>query len=939
MRTLVLFLCPALLFAFSHVSAQYNCQYDNQVPTAVCDAHTVISLGADGKASLYATSLDDGSHDNCGIAYFEVARMTSGWCPYGVIDDTQFRSYTQFCCEDIGHPIWVIMRVYDYAGNYNDCMVEVTVQDKLPPSIHCPYSVTLYCDEWYNPSELYNPYSSYFGSADVYDNCGLEQVHIDVVDNTSCGLGTIKRIWTAVDWGGATSTCIQHVHIVDHHPFNGYSINWPDHYTASGCDYVDTDPHSLPSGYDKPSYYHDGCSLIGAAYDDLVFHFVEGVCKKILRKWTVIDWCQFDPYNPYYGGIWEYTQIIKLSDHDKPQFEACQDITVEGIENTCAGRLIHDPQVWDICTPKEDLDYEYKVDLYANGSIDIIRDGWSVADEVLPVGMHRILWFVDDGCGNLASCSYNVKVVDAKAPTPVCFAQLSTVVMPTSGMITIWARDFDASSFDNCTPAHKLKFSFSSDVYETGYTFTCDNIGVNTLQIWVTDEAGNQAYCSPFITIDDNDAVCPGMNIVAGEVKTFSGTAVPDATVSLLKVMPDATMIMDMENQSNASGEYQVGFGTTIYDRMVKVDRNDGPVEGISTLDMIMLQQHIFGIQPLDNPAALYAADVDDSGHTGVNDLRMLRDAFLSNAKSLDGQHLPWLFYPETCTWENGALDNCDVLVEIDHTAPPTAALNFGAVKKGDINGDVLTDMNVHAAPGLILDVEVETVTGGSMLHFVAQNDQELAGFQVALSSVLFGTQQIDIESGTVAMSTQNFFADAELNTLNISWISSSTESVDHGDRMFSVYVAHQRPVDITRFVQFSGVYQDQMYTSGLRALPIGLNWALSSTPVGVSEFGNAGQRRSQLNAAGAMHVDNVQVMPNPMQTTSRISFEANASGEANFVVYSSDLKLMHSQVIAVHAGTNAFELHASSLSSAGLYYYQISAGEQQYTGKIALID
>ncbi len=277
-------------------SADYNCYNDYEPPVPICDGHTVVSLGADGKATLYASSLDDGSYDNCGIAEFKVARMTPGWCPYGVIDDTQFRAYTQFCCEDIGSPIWVILRVIDYAGNYNECMVEVTVQDKLPPSIHCPYNVTISCDYWFDYNDLYNPNSTTFGYADVHDNCGLEQVYANVIDNTTCGLGTIKRVFTAIDWGGATSTCYQHVYISDPNPFGPYNITWPWDYTANGCDYVNTDPNALPSGYDKPTWGDYNCSLIGAAYDDLEFHFVDGVCTKILRTWTVVDWCQESDY-------------------------------------------------------------------------------------------------------------------------------------------------------------------------------------------------------------------------------------------------------------------------------------------------------------------------------------------------------------------------------------------------------------------------------------------------------------------------------------------------------------------------------------------------------------------------------------------------------------------------------------------------------------------
>ena len=55
-----------LLFTFN-ASADSGCYNDTEPPVAVCDAHTVVSLTSDGTATLYATSLEDGSHDNCDI--------------------------------------------------------------------------------------------------------------------------------------------------------------------------------------------------------------------------------------------------------------------------------------------------------------------------------------------------------------------------------------------------------------------------------------------------------------------------------------------------------------------------------------------------------------------------------------------------------------------------------------------------------------------------------------------------------------------------------------------------------------------------------------------------------------------------------------------------------------------------------------------------------
>lgn len=92
---------------------------------------TVVALTDDGSAKVYAETFDDGSHDNCAMGGFRVRRMTPGNCPSPIKADDQFGPYVEFCCNDIpNNPTLVVLEVTDLAGNTNECMVRVIVQDK-----------------------------------------------------------------------------------------------------------------------------------------------------------------------------------------------------------------------------------------------------------------------------------------------------------------------------------------------------------------------------------------------------------------------------------------------------------------------------------------------------------------------------------------------------------------------------------------------------------------------------------------------------------------------------------------------------------------------------------------------------------------------------------------------------------------------------------------
>ena len=89
---------------------------DVEAPVAVCQAVTV-TLDVTGAASIFASDLDGGSTDNCGV-------------------DSFVASQTAFSCADVGD-VTVTLEVYDVAGNMTSCEATVTVVDDTAPVIEC----------------------------------------------------------------------------------------------------------------------------------------------------------------------------------------------------------------------------------------------------------------------------------------------------------------------------------------------------------------------------------------------------------------------------------------------------------------------------------------------------------------------------------------------------------------------------------------------------------------------------------------------------------------------------------------------------------------------------------------------------------------------------------------------------------------------------------
>jgi len=139
-----------------------------------------------------------------------------------------------------------------------------------------------------------------------------------------------------------------------------------------------------------------------------------------------------------------------------------------------------------------------------------------------PGDLNQIIWKVKDGCGNETTATTDLSYVDDKAPSPLCIAGLTTAFMDTDGSVTIWAKDFDFGSFDNCSSTDELLFTIVREgespigFAEEGFsdqgriTFSCGNMeSFIPMNLYVWDSNGNSDYCSVGLLISDNEEYCP----------------------------------------------------------------------------------------------------------------------------------------------------------------------------------------------------------------------------------------------------------------------------------------------------------------------------------------------------------------------------------------------------------------------------------------------
>jgi len=386
-------------------------------------------------------------------------------------------------------------------------------------TLYCPNDVTVSCND-----EIWD--LSNYGNANYYYNGGWYSAGYPTVQYylNSCNSGYITRTWTVEDYNWNIHTCTQKITVLgDGSSFNASNITWPqEHITLEGC-YPSTHPSQLPPGWGYPTWYNGGSSCgtsnIGVAFSDQVYS-ISSTCKKIVRKWQIIDWCQYNPnswYGGYTPGLWTYYQFIKISKGDLPILYCPEDVTINS--TNCVDAYLHVPPLHvngDVCGG------DYTI---TNNSPYADSNGADISGRY-PIGWHYVKYTVEYGCGSKKTCTRKIKVTDKKPPTPYCYASLAVPLMGVDtdgdgvvddGMVEIWAKDLDKGSTASCNGGY-LKFSFSSDVTDTYKTFTCDDVGINTVQMWVTDNDGNQSYCVVKIDVQNNAANIPNCEPEASDI-------------------------------------------------------------------------------------------------------------------------------------------------------------------------------------------------------------------------------------------------------------------------------------------------------------------------------------------------------------------------------------------------------------------------------------
>ncbi len=372
----------------------------------------------------------------------------------------------------------------DTAGNTGACTFDVIANDITPPTIVCPADR----DESANTDCMF-VIPDYRSNAVANDNCGIPVLTQIPAPGTIVGLGITVITITASD-GTNTTPCSFTINVEDDRP---PIVNCPADQTEdfdANCQFVLPDYTSLAT-------VTDACYA-----GPFTMSQVPPAGTVITGDTTITIFAEDNA-----GNIGSCTFMVLQNDSIPPTITCPGTQTEEVNANNCMFSL---PDYTGLAIAADNCN-----------TVTVTQD--PVMGTLVGVGTTTITLTASDG-SNTASCTFDILVEDTSMPNAVCAAPFS-VSLDATGIATITVADVDGGSNDFCGILNA-----SIDVS----SFTCDDLGPNTVTLTVEDTNGFISSCTTTVTVEDPLFVCnqPPTAVCEAVVVDANANCEGEATVS-----------------------------------------------------------------------------------------------------------------------------------------------------------------------------------------------------------------------------------------------------------------------------------------------------------------------------------------------------------------------------------------------------------------------
>jgi hypothetical protein len=365
----------------------------------------------------------------------------------------------------------------------------------------------------------------------------------------------------------------------------------------------------------------------------------------------------------------------------------------------------------------------------------------------------------------------------------------------------------------------------------------------------------------------------------------------------------------------NADNQYEVSAA-----------RSGDYLNGVSTLDLVLIQKHILGLTSFDSPYKIIAADANNSETVSASDLVVLRKLILGLIEKLP-QSESWRFVDASQSFED--IENpwpFTEVISINQLVDSNMNNDFVAVKIGDVNLDAtpssgFASTQIRSNSKLSFEISNELVNTSKEIRIPVRssNFETMYGFQMTLNYDATIINSIRLEGAKLNLSNDHVATHNEM--LTVSWNDSKAVSFTEEDVLFFIVMNVNAPALPNEILDISSdLTAAEAYTANYESIGVDLSF-----------------RASPLETV--FNFELLQNRPNPFSNETIVEFVLPKAGKASVTVFDIAGKLLKEYSGEFVKGRNEILISASDLNQThGVLYYQLEADGLRSTKKMILM-
>ena len=222
-------------------------------------------------------------------------------------------------------------------------------------------------------------------------------------------------------------------------------------------------------------------------------------------------------------------------------------------------------------------------------------------------------------------------------------------------------------------------------ILATGGTSSCSDIrSVKINRATWTEE--DNTICVPTIIVNNHSPKVSTEGIVYAHCGSSGQLVAGIKSVQISKCQED------IGDESQTGGSFEYCYRESEASTSLSATKDGDALDGVSTIDLVIISKHLMGVGPLEYPWQYIAADVNESETISVLDLIQIKKRILSietefspvNWRFLGENYtLPGTPNPFITSFQYSDLDCFNHDFSLDQTP------SFSAIKKGDVNGSI----------------------------------------------------------------------------------------------------------------------------------------------------------------------------------------------------------------------------------------------------------